>query len=64
VPDYDTLHAIHIRMFAAPDRTLILSHAGEARFSEMALHVLVRRDGSWWLAAGQNAKIDGGAVRQ
>jgi uncharacterized protein (TIGR02246 family) len=23
-------------------------------FSEMALYVLVRRDGKWWLAAGQN----------
>jgi uncharacterized protein (TIGR02246 family) len=23
-------------------------------FSEMALYVLVRRDGTWWLAAGQN----------
>ncbi|WP_238981380.1 hypothetical protein [Williamsia herbipolensis] len=26
-------------------------------FSEMAMYVLVRRDGMWWLAAGQNTPI-------
>ncbi len=26
-------------------------------FSEMALYVLVRRDRTWWLAAGQNTLI-------
>jgi uncharacterized protein (TIGR02246 family) len=32
-------------------------------FSEMALYVLVRRDGTWWVAAGQNTPIrPGGAA--
>lgn len=32
-------------------------------FSEMALYVLVRRDNTWWLAAGQNTPIrPGGAI--
>jgi pyridoxamine 5'-phosphate oxidase family protein len=26
-------------------------------FSEMALYVLVRRNGTWWLAAGQNTPV-------
>jgi uncharacterized protein (TIGR02246 family) len=28
-----------------------------AAFSEMALYVLVRRDRTWWLAAGQNTPL-------
>jgi hypothetical protein len=26
-------------------------------FSEMAMYVLVRRDGKWWLATGQNTPV-------
>jgi PPOX class F420-dependent enzyme/OxyR family protein/uncharacterized protein (TIGR02246 family) len=36
----------------------IPSHQDEPRFSEMALYVLVRREGTWWLAAGQNTPIN------
>lgn len=44
----------------------IPSHDGESRFSEMALYVLVRRNGTWWLAAGQNTviNVDRGALAQ
>jgi uncharacterized protein (TIGR02246 family) len=34
----------------------LTSEAGKG-FSEMALYVLIKRDGQWWLAAGQNTPI-------
>jgi PPOX class F420-dependent enzyme/OxyR family protein len=48
------------------DGNSIPSHEGERRFSEMALYVLVRRHGTWWMTAGQNTviNIDRGALAQ
>jgi uncharacterized protein (TIGR02246 family) len=63
---YETVHV----MAPAPDvaiaqvRRVALDADGEpipiddgSAFSEMALYVLVRRNGQWWLAAGQNTPI-------
>lgn len=41
----------------ASGRTIEPSDDPAARFSEMALYVLVRRAGQWWLVAGQNTPI-------
>ena len=39
------------------------SHDPDRPFSELAMYVLVRRDGQWWLAAGRNTPMrPGGAV--
>ena len=68
-----------IRAFAVSDEVIVAHVARRAldpegqpieptsettgAFSEMALYVLVRRDGVWWLAAGQNTPIrPGGAA--
>jgi uncharacterized protein (TIGR02246 family) len=63
---YETVHVIA----PAPDvaiaqvRRVALDADGEpipiadpSVFSEMAMYVLVRRDGKWWLAAGQNTPV-------
>lgn len=43
---------------SAEPETAAAVGAGNSRvFSEMALYVLVRRGGEWWLAAGQNTPI-------
>ena len=41
----------------ASGRTIEPSGDPAARFSEMALYVLARRAGQWWLVAGQNTAI-------
>lgn len=59
VPTPDVAIA-QIRRVALSDEpeTAAAVGAGNSRvFSEMALYVLVRRGGEWWLAAGQNTPI-------
>ena len=46
----------HVRRRALPGDTDVPG------FSEMALYVLIRRDGTWWLAAGQNTPIADPAI--
>ena len=55
----------HVRRLAlAPDgQPIEPSSETSGAFSEMALYVLIRRDGAWWIAAGQNTPIrPGGAA--
>jgi PPOX class F420-dependent enzyme/OxyR family protein/uncharacterized protein (TIGR02246 family) len=48
----------HVRRVALdPDGNPAADDDAAAGFSEMALYVLVRRGGTWWLAAGQNTPI-------
>lgn len=61
----DDIVIAHIaRLAVGPDgNSLPATTAADQPFSEMALYVLVRRDGQWWLAAGQNTPMRaGGAV--
>ena len=49
----------HVRRVAldSDGQPVVPSANPSAGFSEMALYVLVRRGGDWWLAAGQNTPI-------
>jgi hypothetical protein len=38
------------------------SKAPDAIVQEMALYVLVRREGRWWIAAAQNTPVKPGAA--
>lgn len=56
-----------VAQISAPGPEVVLAHvrrralaaapSGGADFSEMALYVLVKRNGQWWLAAGQNTPV-------
>jgi uncharacterized protein (TIGR02246 family) len=49
--------------FSPNGKPLAPSFDPDQPFSEMAMYVLVRRNGHWWLAAGQNTPMrPGGAV--
>jgi uncharacterized protein (TIGR02246 family) len=51
----------HVRRDALDAESQTGSATAKDGFSEMALYVLVRRDGKWCLAAGQNTPIRAGA---
>lgn len=61
----DDVVIAHIARLALDDNDDALPPSADPAqpFSEMAMFVLVRRDGGWWLAAGQNTPMrPGGAV--
>jgi uncharacterized protein (TIGR02246 family) len=60
----DVIVAHIARLELSPDgKPLPPSFDPDQPFSEMAMYLLVRRNGRWWLAAGQNTPMrPGGAV--
>jgi PPOX class F420-dependent enzyme/OxyR family protein/uncharacterized protein (TIGR02246 family) len=55
-PDVAVAHVRRVALDAA-GRPLEPTPDTSGPFSEMALYVLVRRNGTWWLAAGQNTPV-------
>jgi uncharacterized protein (TIGR02246 family) len=63
---YETVHVAapapdvaiaHVRRVAVGEDAQPIAIDDETVSSEMAMYVLVRRDGHWWLAGGQNTFI-------
>ena len=62
-PDVAIAHVRRTSLDAAGEPVPV-SDDSSGPFSEMAMYVLVRRDGHWWLAAGHNTPIrPGGELR-
>jgi len=50
----------HVRREAIDDKGAVINPDTESNpylFHEMAMYVLILRDGEWWLAAGQNTPV-------
>lgn len=64
LPVSETVIVAHVaRLALDPDgQPLPPTAQTDGAFSEMALYVLVFRDGTWWLAAGQNTPIQPGGA--
>jgi uncharacterized protein (TIGR02246 family) len=57
-PSPDVIVAQVRRVALGPGGQPVPPNSSQAgAFSEMAMYVLVRRDGAWWLAAGQNTPV-------
>jgi uncharacterized protein (TIGR02246 family) len=60
----DDVIIAHVARYALDPRGHPIESSADTAsgFSEMALYVLVRREGTWWLAAGQNTPIRPGSA--
>jgi hypothetical protein len=58
LPMYGALRHRQVRRLALDARRQPIEPVDDTRaFSELIMYVLVRRQGTWWLAAGQNTPV-------